>query len=195
MSLIEINQSVINGLTEQQQSQINLEQGHFWESGLLAISGQLFKQLIQPKKYIESLEMLKNYWHSAGSTLVVEPGGLVNKNLSILQNHVFAPKNNPFHMDYIVDGKTMAMQHMDELLDKTEEIQTWGKGMSRFMPKQVKLFSDGAVFSQLMQMSEGYLDGHHGEWIMQPELFKKAFKQYWDAGLSNSRASKRATLD
>ena len=182
LSLIEINQSFINGLSEQQQSQINLEQGHFWESGLLAISGQLFKQLIQPKKYIESLEMLKNYWHSAGSTLVVEPGGLVNKNLSILQNHVFAPENNPFHMDYIVDGKTMAMQHMDELLEKTEEIQTWGKGMSRFMPKQVKLFSDGAVFSQLMQMSEGYLDGHHGEWIMQPELFKKAFKQYWDAG-------------
>jgi predicted amidohydrolase YtcJ len=148
----------------------------------MAISSQLFKQLIQPKKYIESLEMLKNYWHSAGSTLVVEPGGLVNKNLSILQNHVFASDSNPFHMDYIVDGKTMALQHMEQLLEKTEEIQTWGEGMSRFMPKQIKLFSDGAVFSQLMQMYEGYTDGHHGEWIMQPDLFKEAFKRYWNAG-------------
>jgi predicted amidohydrolase YtcJ len=85
-------------------------------------------------------------------------------------------------MDYIADGKTMANEHMDSLLESTENLLGWGAGMSRFYPKQVKLFSDGAVFSQLMQMSEGYLDGHHGEWIMQPELFKQAFAKYWDAG-------------
>ena len=166
LELFEIDQSVIDGLSHQQKSQTNLANGHFWESGMLALSGNLFKHLVKPKQYIESLEMVKNYWHSAGTTLVVEPGGLVNKNLSILQNHVFAPDNNPFHMDYIVDGKTMALNHMDNLFEKTEEIQTWGKGMSRFIPKQIKLFSDGAVFSQLMQMSEGYTDGHHGEWII-----------------------------
>jgi predicted amidohydrolase YtcJ len=33
-----------------------------------------------------------------------------------------------------------------------------------------------------MQMSEGYLDGHHGEWLMDPEVFAKAFRIYWDAG-------------
>ncbi len=182
LALFEIDQAVIDGLTVQQKSQTNLAEGHFWESGMLALSGNLFKHLVKPKQYIESLEMVKNYWHSAGSTLVVEPGGLVNKNLSILQNHVFSSDDNPFHMDYIVDGKTMALQHMDNLFEKTEDIQTWAEGMSRFIPKQIKLFSDGAVFSQLMQMSEGYTDGHHGEWIMEPELFKQAFKQYWDAG-------------
>ena len=182
LELFEIDQSVIDGLSQQQKSQTNLANGHFWESGMLALSGNLFKHLVKPKQYIESLEMVKNYWHSAGTTLVVEPGGLVNKNLSILQNHVFAPDNNPFHMDYIVDGKTMALNHMDNLFEKTEEIQTWGLGMSRFMPKQIKLFSDGAVFSQLMQMSEGYTDGHHGEWIMEPKLFRDAFNKYWDAG-------------
>jgi predicted amidohydrolase YtcJ len=182
LALFEIDQAVIDGLTVQQKSQTNLAEGHFWESGMLALSGNLFKHLVKPKQYIESLEMVKNYWHSAGSTLVVEPGGLVNKNLSILQNHVFSSDDNPFHMDYIVDGKTMALQHMDNLLEKTADIHTWAEGMSRFIPKQIKLFSDGAVFSQLMQMSEGYTDGHHGEWIMEPELFKQAFKQYWDAG-------------
>jgi predicted amidohydrolase YtcJ len=182
LELFEINQGIVETFTEQQQNQINLEDGHFWESGMLALSGSLFKHLVKPKKYLESLEMVKNYWHSAGTTLVVEPGGLVNKNLSILQNQVFSSADNPFHMDYIVDGKTMALQHMDNLLEKTQEIQTWGQGMSRFIPNQVKLFSDGAVFSQLMQMSEGYLDGHHGEWIMEPMLFKAAFQKYWDAG-------------
>lgn len=182
LELFEIDQTFIDGLTQQQRNQTNLEEGHFWELGLQALSGSLFKHIVKPKPYLESLEMVKNYWHSAGTTLVVEPGGLINKNLSIMQNHVFASNDNPFHMDYIVDGKTMALQHMDELFEKTQEIQTWGEGMSRFLPKQIKLFSDGAVFSQLMQMSEGYTDGHHGEWIMEPELFRAAFKQYWDAG-------------
>ena len=182
LELFEIDQAFIDGLTPQQRSQTSLANGHFWELGLQALSGSLFKHIVKPKPYLESLEMVKNYWHSAGTTLVVEPGGLVNKNLSIMQNHVFASNDNPFHMDYIVDGKTMALQHMDELFEKTQEVQTWGDGMSRFLPKQIKLFSDGAVFSQLMQMSEGYTDGHHGEWIMEPALFKSAFEKYWDAG-------------
>jgi len=182
LELFGIDQTLIDGFDEHQQAQINLAEGHFWEAGMLALSGSLFKHLIKPKQYIDSLKMVQNYWHNAGSTLVVEPGGLVNKSLSIMQNHVFSPQSSAFHMDYIADGKTMANQHMDALLEETEELGNWGEGMSRFYPKQVKLFSDGAVFSQLMQMSEGYLDGHHGEWIMQPDLFKQAFAKYWDAG-------------
>jgi len=182
LELFGIDQALIDGFDEHQQAQINLAEGHFWEAGMLALSGSLFKHLIKPKQYIDSLKMVQNYWHNAGSTLVVEPGGLVNKSLSIMQNHVFSPPSSAFHMDYIADGKTMANQHMDALLEETEELGNWGAGMSRFYPKQVKLFSDGAVFSQLMQMSEGYLDGHHGEWIMQPDLFKQAFAKYWDAG-------------
>ncbi len=181
MELFGIDQSLINSLSESQKKQTNFEEGHFWETGVLALKDKLFKELIKPKSYIDSLYMLKKYWHNAGSTLVVEPGGLVNKSLTIMQNHVFAPVNNPFHMDYIADGKTMANEHMDSIVEETESLLSWGQGMSRFYPKQVKLFSDGAVFSQLMQMSEGYLDGHEGEWIMEPELFKKAFAKYWDA--------------
>ncbi len=182
LELFAIDQDFIGGLTAHQQSQTNLREGHFWEAGMLALSGNLFKHLIKPQQYIDSLKMVKKYWHNAGTTLVVEPGGLVNKSLTIMQNHVFAPDDSPFHMDYIADGKTMANEHMDTLLESTQDMLTWGQGMSRFYPKQVKLFSDGAVFSQLMKMSEGYLDGHHGEWIMQPALFKQAFAKYWDAG-------------
>ncbi|MFY0641299.1 MAG: amidohydrolase [Bermanella sp.] len=182
LALFGIDKNVINKLSVDQRNQTNLAEGHFWESGMLALSGKLFKHVLEPNQFMDGLYMLKHYWHSAGSTLVVEPGGLVNKNLSIMQNAVFSSNDNPFYMDYIVDGKTMALKHMSELLEKTAEIQTWGDGMSRYYPKQIKLFSDGAVFSQLMKMRDGYLDGHHGEWIMQPDLFKQAFSKYWDAG-------------
>ena len=34
-----------------------------------------------------------------------------------------------------------------------------------FLNGQIKLFSDGAIYSQAMQMKEGYTDGHQGEWM------------------------------
>ncbi len=54
--------------------------------------------------------------------------------------------------------------------------------MTSFLPKQIKLFADGAIYSQAMQMKDGYLDGHKGEWMMDLDLFAKAFRKYWDAG-------------
>jgi predicted amidohydrolase YtcJ len=46
----------------------------------------------------------------------------------------------------------------------------------------VKLFADGAFFSQLMQMQDGYLDGHHGEWLMAPERLAEAARFFWGKG-------------
>jgi hypothetical protein len=48
--------------------------------------------------------------------------------------------------------------------------------------KHVKLYADGAIYSQLMQMSEPYLDGHHGEWMMTPEAQASALETFWDRG-------------
>ena len=49
--------------------------------------------------------------------------------------------------------------------------------------KAIKLFADGAMFSQLMQMRPpGYIDGHHGEWLMSPEVLDAGVQAFWDAG-------------
>ena len=49
--------------------------------------------------------------------------------------------------------------------------------------KRVKLFSDGAFFSQLAQlMDPGYIDGHHGEWLTPPELLLENVREYWNKG-------------
>ena len=47
----------------------------------------------------------------------------------------------------------------------------------------MKLFADGAMFSQLMQLSPpGYIDGHQGAWITQPAPFEETARRYWNAG-------------
>ncbi len=62
-------------------------------------------------------------------------------------------------------------------------------GKVSLVANQVKLFADGAIIFQLMQMRDGYLDAdgnpdpnHPGEWIMAPDDFRCHFDVYWDAG-------------
>ncbi len=183
LAYFNFTQEWVNQFNPSAFAQSSFEHGHFWEQGAMQTIPAVFKELAKPNRFVPALEMIKNYWHAAGSTLVVEPGGLVNKGLMSMQNHVFAGEETPFHMDYIADGKTMAYEYLDgDMIGETERLLDWGQGMSRFIPKQVKLFADGAIFNQLMKMKDGYLDGHHGEWIMEPEKLAKAFSIYWDAG-------------
>ncbi len=183
LAMLGITETFVEGFPPSAAAQSNWQEGHFWEQGAEQLLPVLFKIMAAPSRYLPALEVMKEYWHRAGATWVVEPGGWVNEYLQQMQNKVFAPADTPFHMDYIVDGKTMAREYLDgDLIGETEKIMAWGEGMSRFLPKQVKLFADGAMYSQLMQMKDGYLDGHHGEWLIEPDIFAEAFARYWDAG-------------
>lgn len=54
-----------------------------------------------------------------------------------------------------------------------------------FIDSRVKLLSDGAFFSQYMQMNPpGYSDGHEGKWITPPEDLGRYAKAFWEAGYS-----------
>jgi len=52
----------------------------------------------------------------------------------------------------------------------------------KILPKQVKLFADGAIYSLAMQMKEGYTDGFKGQWMTPVDTFKKQMNYYWDRG-------------
>ncbi len=49
----------------------------------------------------------------------------------------------------------------------------------------VKLFSDGAIYSQLMQVRDPYLDGHKGEWMTDLDVFQRAFRIYWTQAIKS----------
>ncbi len=178
-----INADRVASMPEPARRQTDLRNGHFWEQGLFGIVPLVFPDLLAPKRYLPALERVERYWHAAGSTLVAEPGGLVSPALKAMQNRVLGDPETPFRMFYIADGKTLTARHpASRVIAETEKLFDSAEGMTRFLPKQVKLFADGAMYSQLMQMRDGYLDGHRGEWLMQPDDFEKAFRIYWDAG-------------
>jgi predicted amidohydrolase YtcJ len=66
--------------------------------------------------------------------------------------------------------------------------------------KQVKFLCDGAFYSQLMQMQDGYTDGHQGEWIMPPDELERAARVFWNRGFQihvhvNGDLGMEVTLD
>jgi predicted amidohydrolase YtcJ len=53
------------------------------------------------------------------------------------------------------------------------------------LDRRVKMLADGAFFALNMRMNApGYIDGHHGMWITEPEVLTRQFARFWQAGFS-----------
>ncbi len=64
----------------------------------------------------------------------------------------------------------------------TKTLEKYNTSNIKFLPDQIKLFADGAIYSQLMQMEGDYTDGHKGEWMTPLNLLKEQLTMYWNAG-------------
>lgn len=69
-----------------------------------------------------------------------------------------------------------AMEHIQQVAKDFSDDQVI------MYPNHVKALCDGAFYSQLMQMKDGYLDGHDGEWIMPPDELEKMMRVFWRNG-------------
>lgn len=180
-----IDKALIDSLPKSAQEQSSLAQGHFYEQGALAVMGRLAPEFASPESFRRGLEFTKTYYHRNGITLACEPGGLPSKAIQNAINEVYADLATPFNHCFMADGKSLAPNHPTDpaaMLKASDEPFSWGKGRTWYLPRQVKFLTDRAIYSQLMMMKDGYSDGHHGAWIMDPPMFSYAFQCYWDAG-------------
>jgi len=49
-----------------------------------------------------------------------------------------------------------------------------------FQKNQIKLFIDGGMFGQQMMLTEPYTDGHHGEYLTEPDALYNMWKPFWE---------------
>jgi hypothetical protein len=163
--------------------QSDFANAHYWEQGAFAIMPLIAPAIATPERLKAGLEFVVNYYHANGVTLGAEPGGLASRKLQNAQNAVLSDSASPFRFYFIVDGKSVTGAHKDDqVIAESEKFLAWGKGMTAYLPRQVKLFADGAIFSQAMQVRDGYKDGHKGEWMMDLDFFARTMKVYWEAG-------------
>jgi hypothetical protein len=182
------------GLTEEMtkskglaSEQANWEEGHFWETGMNLMIGPMLKVIATPERLAAGLKQMVAYEHANGVTAYNEPGALYTPDMWKLYEQILGAPETPMYSTFLADGRGIPDRvGLDKALDATEEqIAVAPEGLGKklmFFPKQIKLFADGAIISQLMQMKGGYLDGHKGEWLMVPEQLEERAKLYWNAG-------------
>ena len=172
---------------------IDLERGHFWERGAFTfLMPYISPVFITLDRLQFGITQMVEYLHQNGVTAFNEPGAILAPGAWDLYQAILGHEDTPMSSTFLVDARGPADRGVpveQALLDAACTINERNEGKVRFLPGQVKLFADGAIISQLMQMRDGYLDGdgnpdpdHHGEWLMAPDVFEERAKAYWDAG-------------
>ncbi|MFZ9405637.1 MAG: amidohydrolase [Burkholderiaceae bacterium] len=195
--------------------QVKLEDGHFFETGNKLVMASVRKTLMAPQWYRKGLAMTADLMQQGGITTAGDMlfGSLGPEFEMEALDEVIETPGRPMRIVNVFDFRGFSnratgrpMGPPDAPIDFSAGLQAIGAqigqhGKHVLNSRAVKLFADGAMFSQLMQMRPpGYIDGHHGEWLMSPEVLDAGIQAAWDAGLQihvhvNGDAGMDAVID
>ncbi|BBM67165.1 hypothetical protein VA249_38110 [Vibrio alfacsensis] len=179
-----LNQADIDKQGKEVAAQSDLENGHFWEGGaLIYLLPRIYKDLGSEARFRAGLEQMVVMLHEKGVTAYNEPGAFIPEDMVELYKEILGSEETPMYSFFTPESKTpYFMKGKDGVVEAVEEItKTFpDEGKVRFFKNQVKLLFDGAIISQLMMMKDGYLDGHHGEWIQTPQEVEDITKSFWE---------------
>ena len=177
-----ITPEFIDNLDTEARQYASFENGHFLEQGAVSVLPNLMQYLAAPERLITGLQMTEKYLHQNGITLIANPGAMLVKSIQEAKNYVLGDIDTPFRTYFIPSGMFLAENYeADALVAEAKKLMSWGSGKLQYLPGHIKLFTDGAMYSQNMVMRDGYIDGHQGAWLMQEKTYREAFQQYWDA--------------
>ena len=159
--------------------------GHLWETGTLSLGRPMMQKLASPTAYLDGLRMMIEVIHRGGLTTVGEQGfpqmstwaEWVSLHFSMWRHDA------PFRFVLVPNAMFLAMQEgtVADAVSAAEALLDRSSDRVRIV-KHAKYYSDGAIFSQLMQMSEPYLDGHQGAWMLEPERQRELLDAFSRAG-------------
>ena len=168
--------------------QVDWEKGHFYEGGWLALVPKIGAHLLNPESYKKGLSMMTELMLQNGITTICEPGfpsADFNMEYGMLKNEM---DKNPPYDTYLIPNGTQLYAMAGNSNEKAEKMMQTLPGKYNtqnitFLPKQVKLFADGAIYSLAMQMKQPYTDPRFkGQWMTPLDLFKQQLSFYWDKG-------------
>ena len=178
-----ISQEFIESLDEEARAYADFDRGHFSEQGMISVFPKLLRYLGKPQYLLSGLQLTEDYLHQNGVTMIANPGAWLIKSIQDAKNLILGDESTPFRSFFIPSALILSEDHdVPELVEEAKKLLEWGGGKVEYLPNRIKLFADGAMYSQNMVLSEGYLDGHQGAWLMQEGLYRSAFKLFWDEG-------------
>ena len=165
--------------------QVDWAKGHFYEGGWMALAPRMAPLLLDGSNYMKGLGMMTQLIRQNGITTIAEPGFpsvSFEGEYALLKAEM--AKNPPFDVYLIPNGTQLASMKggNQEALAFIKTLPEYTTDNIKFLPHQVKLFADGAIYSQLMQMKDDYTDGHHGEWMTPLNMLQQQMSLYWNQG-------------
>ena len=165
--------------------QADWETGHLWEQGALTLGRPMTQILASPRRYLNGLSKMTEVLHRGGLTTVGEQGFPQVNSLAEWFSLRFEMwwSDAPYRFVLVPNAMFLAANEGDAASAEraAEAMLDWSSDRIRVV-KHAKYYADGAIFSQLMQMTEPYLDGHHGEWMMTPQEQDAVLDAFWKGG-------------
>ena len=192
--------------TVRSRAQTDWERGHFFETGQALAIERILPYLMRPQWYDKGLAQVAALMHTGGITTCADMlfGAISPEFEDAALQRVVQAQQAPTRVVNVFDARSFANRasgksgigQSHEPIDFPKAIaamQPWidrgdsSVGSRVWYSKAIKLFADGAMFSQLMQMNPpGYTDGHEGEWLMTPQVLSSGIDTFWGAGQGHS---------
>ena len=173
--------------------QADWEDGHLWEQGMMRLGQPMVERLTEPIRYLEGLGKMTEVLHRGGLTTVGEQGfpqvNALAERLSLLFEmwrsdapYRFVLVPNAMFLLRTEGSADRAVTAAQDLIAPSIGGLLGGSTDALRTVRHAKYYADGAIFSQLMQMTEPYLDGHHGEWMVDPADQAALLDAFWGDG-------------
>ena len=170
--------------TLERHPQIDAATGHFFETGLGVANARMAPYLLEPKRFRDGLRRVREAVHHGGHTTIADMAFALfdqEQEWAALCD-VLDRDDTPFRVHMVPRVQDPGSAGLEMEVARVRALRDLNTGRLAFHD-HVKLFTDGGFFAELMQVQPpGFIDGHHGEWLMAPERFEALARAFWNEG-------------
>ncbi len=163
---------------------VDWAKGRFWEKGRRIAADAIEKNLVQTSEIQKGLRLVADMIHRGGVTTISSPGAAPTVGSEAWHDLVESldQESVPFRTLLIPSFYSFETWKGTNLSTKYENAARSNTNRLIFT-KGTKFMADGAMFAQYMQLGEpGYIDGHHGEWMTEPDVLTEGVRPFWQSG-------------
>ena len=170
--------------TLERHPQIDAGIGHFFETGLGVANTRMAPYLLDRERFRDGLRRVRQAVHHGGHTTIADMAFALfdqDREWAALCD-VLDRDDTPFRVHMVPRVKDPGSAGLESEVARVRALRALNTGRLAFHD-HVKLFTDGGFFAELMQVQPpGFIDGHHGEWLMAPERFEALARAFWNEG-------------
>lgn len=169
---------------------VSYEEGLIAETGLQMALPVLARDILSPDHLSKGFADLVAMMRQAGVTTIADMATGIFLDFdteAALMAAAFEREDVPARLMLVPIGTAMAARtgSVDAAVASMRDREANWPYNKLFLNNRWKLLADGAFFSQYMQMNPpGYLDGHEGKWLTEPEALLQITQALWQEGYS-----------